>query len=386
MRASASKVVPLIGFDTLIEGGPLAAIVTCEYTAGASVGSVRHITGVAGGPFDGKVLSEECLDNVNGHTYSLDLGEWGSATYAMPVEVDGYVGTFSCTEVDATTCTLSWCAHFQSSDPALIKGMLEEMIGGSLAAVVEQAQSTDPASPLVIYNWPMMGRCGAQFLMLDHAGIKYEHIESLEGMIEVSSVFGAQTGNFAPPVIVDGDKIMSQSYSQCIYIGRKAGLEPAGFCQFKAMQMLADIDDWLTNNFKPENSKTLTSSEYLKEFLEGKDGKPGRFAMYATMVEFNITGEFVFGSKPSCVDFFLANQLDFVYHTVLQKLQDYTGTDMLASFPKIKGVWQRVRDLPSYSRSYTDAEKRPVICTEDWFKAMGFEVSYYPLEGVIENY
>ena len=59
---------------------------------------------------------------------------------------------------------------------------------------------------------------------------------------------------------------------------------------------------------------------------------------------------------------------------------------MLASFPKIKGVWQRVRDLPSYSRSYTDAEKRPVICTEDWFKAMGFEVSYYPLEGVIENY
>ena len=36
--------------------------------------------------------------------------------------------------------------------------------------------------------------------------------------------------------------ILSQSYTQCIYIGRKAGLEPDGFCQFKAMQMLADID------------------------------------------------------------------------------------------------------------------------------------------------
>jgi hypothetical protein len=75
----------------------------------------------------------------------------------------------------------------------------------------------------------MMGRFGAQFLMLDYAGIEYEHIESLEGIVAVSSVFGAQTGNFAPPIIVDGDMgPLSQSYSQCIYIGRKAGLEPAG--------------------------------------------------------------------------------------------------------------------------------------------------------------
>lgn len=42
--------------------------------------------------------------------------------------------------------------------------------------------------------------------------------------------------------------ILSQSYAQCIYIGRKAGLETGSFCQFKAMQMLADIDDWLLNN------------------------------------------------------------------------------------------------------------------------------------------
>jgi glutathione S-transferase len=232
----------------------------------------------------------------------------------------------------------------------------------------------------------MMGRCGAQFLMLDYAGLKYEHKESLEEIISVSSVFGAQTGNFAPPVIVDGDMILSQSYSQCIYIGRKAGLEPGSFCQFKAMQMLADIDDWLTNNFKPENSKTLTSSQYLKTFLEGADGNPGRFAAYATMVEFNITGGFVFGAEPSCVDFFLANQLDFVYHTILRKLQDHTGTDLLASFPKIAGVWQRIRELPSYKTSYMNSEKRPVICSEEWFKEKGFEVSYYVLDGVIENY
>ena len=74
VRAPASKVAPLIAFDTLIGNGPLAAIVACEVTAGDEIGSVRHITGIAGGPFEGKVLSETCLDNVNGHsTYLLHL-------------------------------------------------------------------------------------------------------------------------------------------------------------------------------------------------------------------------------------------------------------------------------------------------------------------------
>jgi hypothetical protein len=35
---------------------------------------------------------------------------------------------------------------------------------------------------------------------------------------------------------------------------------------------------------------------------------------------------------------------------------------------------------------YQDPVKRPVICSEEWFKEKGFEVSYFPLPGVIENY
>ena len=66
----------------------------------------------------------------------------------MPAEVSGYIGTFSVEEVDASTSVLTWCAHFESSDPVLIKGMLEEMIGGSLAGVAELAQSD---APIVVY-------------------------------------------------------------------------------------------------------------------------------------------------------------------------------------------------------------------------------------------
>lgn len=171
------------------------------------------------------------------------------------------------------------------------------------------APEIDPNSPLVVYNWPMMGRCGAQFLMLEHAGIEYKHVgldleQDFNELLGLCTTFGGKTGNFALPIIVDNGMILSQSYAQCIYIGRKAGLEAGSYCQFKAMQMLADIDDWLLNNFKP-GIPTLTSTEALKTFLEGSDGQPARFANFASAIEFNIEGDFTFGAEPSCVDFFL---------------------------------------------------------------------------------
>ena len=66
----------------------------------------------------------------------------------------------------------------------------------------------------------------------------------------------------------------------------------------------------------------------------------------------------------------------------MQKLQDHTGTDLLADFPKIAGVWKRIRELPSYKAM--DTVKRPVLCAEEWFISKG--INYYPAEGVIENY
>ena len=40
-------------------------------------------------------------------------------------------------------------------------------------------------------------------------------------------------GTVAPPVIIDGDLTISQSYAQNIYIGRKAGLETGTYCQVR---------------------------------------------------------------------------------------------------------------------------------------------------------
>ena len=55
--------------------------------------------------------------------------------------------------------------------------------------------------------------------MMDHAGIKYEHIEEFDQLAARCTAFGGKSSNVAPPVIVDGDTVLSQSYAQSIYIG-----------------------------------------------------------------------------------------------------------------------------------------------------------------------
>ena len=62
VQAPAEAVLPLITFSTLIPSSPLAAIITQEVSDGDNVGSVRTLKGIPGGPFDGKVIKETCID------------------------------------------------------------------------------------------------------------------------------------------------------------------------------------------------------------------------------------------------------------------------------------------------------------------------------------
>jgi hypothetical protein len=221
--------------------------------------------------------------------------------------------------------------------------------------------------------------------------------------------------------------------------------------------MLADIDDWLLNNFKPENSKTLTDSTYLQTFLEGVDGAPGRFANYATMVEFNIEGVRArllmqlrsllpwlrrtegrrWCGRTLCLGASRAaltsswptsstssttqccrsckTTRELTCWLASPRLQE-SGSESGSCRPTARSRTRCARHLPlppmchcrvliSTGRElpacgpvlvnttaeggmarYQDPVKRPVICSEEWFKEKGFEVSYFPLPGVIENY
>jgi hypothetical protein len=129
-------VAALLGFDMSL--GDLDQVFSVEYSAGDTVGSVRTLRGKAGGPFEGKVLWETCVATGSGHTYALDAGKFGTPEYALPVEIEGYQGTFSVEQV-GKKCLLLWCAHYTTSDPDVMNEMLNAMIPGLLLSIAQRA-------------------------------------------------------------------------------------------------------------------------------------------------------------------------------------------------------------------------------------------------------
>ena len=95
-----------------------------------------------------------------------------------------------------------------------------------------------------IYYWPLDwgGRALAPLRLLEYKNVPYEWISDKSEMDKLCSAFGAKDGNtFAPPVIVDGEVKVSQSTATTYYLGKKLGMEPAAFSDYKAMQFLIDI-------------------------------------------------------------------------------------------------------------------------------------------------
>jgi len=98
--------------------------------------------------------------------------------------------------------------------------------------------------PLTVYYWPMWGRAGHVFWMLDEAEYPYVHVSDKEHIAEVASAFGAMNDTFAPPIVKDGDFLLSQSVALAIYLGEKLGFDHGVPDNFKAMQHLSDLLDF----------------------------------------------------------------------------------------------------------------------------------------------
>ena len=70
-------------------------------------------------------------------------------------------------------------------------------------------------TPLVIYYWPVLARAAALFRMADAASYPYIHVSNrseLAAMVSSNRVHGSggSSDMFAPPVVKDGDFIVSQ--------------------------------------------------------------------------------------------------------------------------------------------------------------------------------
>jgi hypothetical protein len=114
-----------------------------QYSDGGNVGSIRSIKGIPGGPLDGKMLTETCICNKDGHTYAhnYDVAPYGTDGYPFDFEVENYQGTFAVDAVDAGTSIITYSSHYSSADvpgtQAMLNGFLEPVRSSRASAALE---------------------------------------------------------------------------------------------------------------------------------------------------------------------------------------------------------------------------------------------------------
>mmetsp|Transcript_41942 Transcript_41942/g.111716 ORF Transcript_41942/g.111716 Transcript_41942/m.111716 type:complete len:200 (+) Transcript_41942:417-1016(+) len=187
--------------------------------------------------------------------------------------------------------------------------------------------------------------------MCEHTGTPYEYISDKAEMAKVCSAWcdSPAGDNFAPPVVVDGDMMVSQSISASLYLGAKLGLTPAGYNDYKAMQFCGDIVD----TFEGGVGKNNEDGAALKKFIEGD-----RFARLMGNVERGIVGPYYFGEEPSSVDFFLFSHLDWRTSNVFGPLKEKKDVDVMASYPKMLAIYTSLCATPGY-QNYAGGLSKP---------------------------
>ena len=127
------------------------------------------------------------------------------------------------------------CAEWISA----ISDAVSAIKGGSTPAAPAAAPTEAPteapdqsATKIAVYYWPMLGRAGSLVRMLNEAKVPYVFKGPTDEAI--CAAFGAETGNFAPPIVTDGEFSLSQTTALNLYIGTKCGFVPDALNPFLA--------------------------------------------------------------------------------------------------------------------------------------------------------
>jgi hypothetical protein len=202
-------------------------------------------------------------------------------------------------------------------------------------------------SPITVYYWPMFGRAGSVIRMLEHGKHPYTVASSFDEISAVCSAFGCDANDvFAPPVVRDGDLLISQSTACCLHVGQKLNLCDGITSTAKAMQYMSDIVDLFELGLTAGLPGGKGAAD-VKAFLTGD-----RFPKVVANLQRGIKGPFFFGEEPTFVDFFLCNHMDWAEATLLNRLKESKGVDAFAPFEKLMGVVEGIRGLDSY-KGYT---------------------------------
>jgi len=204
-------------------------------------------------------------------------------------------------------------------------------------------------TPLVIYYWPVLARAAALFRMADAASYPYIHVSNrseLAAMVSSNRVHGSggSSDMFAPPVVKDGDFIVSQSVAATVHLGQKLGFDRGVPSLAKSLQYLNDLQD-LTVEFSKAISALTGDSDDAKPLADFVTG--GRLEAWLTTLESSITAPFYFGPSVSYVDFYFLQTLDWLATSAFDPLRPVAG-DVFAPFAKVVALHAAMRALPSY--------------------------------------
>jgi len=189
---------------------------------------------------------------------------------------------------------------------------------------------------LTLYYWEVSGRVGAILRMLGESKTPFTWKTEFPDIAAVSSGFGGPTDTFAPPVLKDGDSLISQSLAITVHVGTRTGYDKGISCHIKALQYMSDAYD-----FAEDVTKHSKSLEDINKFVKAPEaGKPAWIEEWLTNFERSIKGPFYFGSQPTYVDFWTTQGFDWADFVLLNGIRF-----SLDKYPKLVGMLTATRAI-----------------------------------------
>jgi glutathione S-transferase len=198
---------------------------------------------------------------------------------------------------------------------------------------------------IVIQYWSIMARASGLFRMCAEAGVEWKHIASREEM--GAALFGAKSSNLAPPILQDGDVILSQAVPCHQYLGNKFGFNKDIPVPEVALQYMEDLSDLHSQMADASMEGKATNDVHaLQKYLTGD-----RYKYHLGAINRSIKGPFYFGDNPTYVDFAVCSYLDMCEGKWLIPLEPKSGDTLAKYAPKLKAIATAIRDLPSATQN-----------------------------------
>ena len=201
-----------------------------------------------------------------------------------------------------------------------------------------------------LYYWPSIpGRGEFVRLVLEEAGASYVDVGRQRG---AKAVLEAKTWKatpcFAPPILRDGDVVLSQMPLICRYVGEVHGLAPARLREaWRAMAAMLTISDALTevHNVHHPVSTALPfeeqSSEAVRAAHQFVNVRLNPFVAYFHAVLVESSGPFMMGDDVTYVDLALDQLLRGLDHSFPRAMAQRADLDALTA---LREVQQRVAE------------------------------------------